>query len=131
MKNIKRKMRLFGASFMVIGLLLGALGSHYFKSILSATALESFEVGLKYLIYQGLGLLLLSGLEFMTQKQKKLLYYLLVGGTLVFSGSIFILSFKSLLPFSVSFLGPLTPIGGTVLIIAWGYAFSVFYTTKN
>lgn len=131
MKNIKRKMRLFGAFFMVIGLLLGALGSHYFKSILSATALESFEVGLKYLIYQGLGLLLLSGLEFRTQKQKKLLYYLLVGGTLVFSGSIFILSFKSLLPFSVSFLGPLTPIGGTVLIIAWGYAFSVFYTTKN
>ena len=116
---------------MVIGLLLGALGSHYFKNILSTNALESFEVGLKYLIYQGLGLLLLSGLEFMTQKQKKLLYYLLVGGTLVFSGSIFILSFKSLLPFSVSFLGPLTPIGGTALIVAWGYAFSVFYTTKN
>ena len=131
MKNIKRKMRLFGAFFMVSGLFLGALGSHYFKSILSTTALESFEVGLKYLIYQGLGLLLLSGLEFRTQKQKKLLYYLLVGGTLVFSGSIFILSFKSLLPFSVSFLGPLTPIGGTALIVAWGYAFSVFYTNKN
>ena len=131
MKNIKRKMRLFGAFFMVFGLLLGALGSHYFKSILSATALESFEVGLKYLIYQGLGLLLLSGLEFITEKQKKILYFLLVGGTLVFSGSIFILSFKSLMPFSVSFLGPMTPIGGTALIVAWCYAFSVFYTTKN
>ena len=128
MKNIKRKMRLFGAFFMVFGLLLGALGSHYFKSILSATALESFEVGLKYLIYQGLGLLLLSGLEFITEKQKKILYFLLVGGTLVFSGSIFILSFKSLMPFSVSFLGPMTPIGGTALIVAWCYAFSVFYT---
>lgn len=116
---------------MLIGLLLGALGSHYFKSILSATALESFEVGLKYLIYQGLALLLLSGLEFITEKQKKILYFLLVGGTLVFSGSIFILSFKSLMPFSVSFLGPMTPIGGTALIVAWCYAFSVFYTTKN
>ena len=116
---------------MLIGLLLGALESHYFKSILSATALESFEVGLKYLIYQGLGLLLLSGLEFITEKQKKILYFLLVGGTLVFSGSIFILSFKSLMPFSVSFLGPMTPIGGTALIVAWCYAFSVFYTTKN
>ncbi|MGA0273842.1 MAG: DUF423 domain-containing protein [Flavobacteriaceae bacterium] len=46
-------------------------------------------------MFQGLGLLLLSGLEFMTEKQKKILYFLLVGGTLVFSGSIFILSFKS------------------------------------
>lgn len=65
---------------MVIGLLLGALRSHYFKSILSATALESFEVGLKYLIYQGLGLLLLSGLEFMTEKQKKNTLFFAGGG---------------------------------------------------
>ena len=131
MKNIKRKIRLFGALFMTFGILLGALGSHYFKSILSESTLASFEVGLRYLLYQGLGLLFLSVIEFNNKKVISRLYYLLVGGTLVFSGSIFILSFKSFMPFSVSFLGPLTPIGGTSLILGWSYAVYIFFTSKD
>ena len=116
---MRKKMRFFGSLFMVFGILLGALGSHYFKKILSAEALDSFEVGLRYLIYHGLSLLLLSGIEFRFKKTKKLVFYLMLWGTLVFSGSIFILSFKVLLPFSVSWLGPITPLGGTSLIVAW------------
>jgi uncharacterized membrane protein YgdD (TMEM256/DUF423 family) len=104
---MKRKMRLFGGLFMVFGILLGALGSHYFKRILSVEALESFEVGLRYLIYHGLALLLLSGISFKSPKEKKRIFYLILWGTLIFSGSIFLLSFKNLIPFSIAFLGPL------------------------
>jgi len=68
---MKVKMRQFGSLFMVIGILLGALGSHYFKSILSLEALTSFEVGVRYLIYHGLGLLLLAGIEMKNPKEKK------------------------------------------------------------
>ena len=68
-------MRLFGGLFMVFGILLGALGSHYFKRILSVEALESFEVGLRYLIYHGLALLLLSGISFKSPKEKKRIFY--------------------------------------------------------
>jgi uncharacterized membrane protein YgdD (TMEM256/DUF423 family) len=116
---MKIKMRLFGSLFMAIGILLGALGSHYLDSVLDPKSLQSFEVGLRYLLYQGLGLLVLSLLDFQNQKTQKYLFYLMAGGTVLFSGSIFILSLRAFVPFSVSFLGPLTPLGGTAMILAW------------
>lgn len=128
---MKRKMRLFGGLFMVFGILLGALGSHYFKRILSVEALESFEVGLRYLIYHGLALLLLSGISFKSPKEKKLIFYLILWGTLIFSGSIFLLSFKNLIPFSIAFLGPITPVGGMALILAWSLTTLSFFKKGN
>ncbi|MDC1216848.1 DUF423 domain-containing protein [Flavobacteriaceae bacterium] len=116
---MKIKMRFFGSLFMVLGMVLGALGSHYLKKILSAEALDSFEVGLRYLIYQGLGLFFLSSIDFTTSKIKKYIFYLILWGTIAFSGSIFILSFKSQFSFSLAWIGPITPLGGTALIIAW------------
>ena len=95
------------------------LGSHYLKKILSAGSLGSFKVGLRYLIYQGLGLLVLSSIDFTTSKIKKYIFNLILWGTLAISGSIFILSFKSQFSFSLAWIGPVTPLGGTALIIAW------------
>ena len=116
---MKIKMRFFGSLFMVLGMVLGALGSHYLKKILSAESLDSFEVGLRYLIYQGLGLFFLSSIDFTTSKKKMYIFYLILWGTIAFSGSIFILSFKSQFSFSLAWIGPITPLGGTALIIAW------------
>ena len=128
---MKRKMRLFGGLFMVFGILFGALGSHYFKRILSIEALESFEVGLRYLIYHGLALLLLSGISFKSPKVKKRIFYLILWGTLIFSGSIFLLSFKNLIPFSIAFLGYITPLGGIALILAWSLIVIAFFKKGN
>ena len=116
---MKTKMRFFGSLFMVLGMLLGAFGSHYLKKILSTESLSSFEVGLRYLIYQGLGLLILSSIDFTTSKIKKYIFHLILWGTIAFSGSIFILSFKSQFSFSLAWIGPITPLAGTALIIAW------------
>jgi uncharacterized membrane protein YgdD (TMEM256/DUF423 family) len=110
---------------------LGALGSHYFKRILSVEALESFEVGLRYLIYHGLALLLLSGISFKSPKVKKRIFYLILWGTLIFSGSIFLLSFKNLIPFSIAFLGYITPLGGIALILAWSLIVIAFFKKGN
>ena len=46
--------------------------------------------------------------------------YFMVFGVLLFSGSIFLLSFKSLIPIKISWMGPLTPLGGFLLIAGWG-----------
>ena len=116
---MKLKMRFFGSLFMTSGIVLGALASHYFKIILSTESLSSFEVGLRYLIYNGLGMLFLSGIDFITPKTKKIVFHLIFWGTIVFSGSIFILSFKSQISFSLEWLGPFTPLGGAAIIIAW------------
>lgn len=116
---MKIKMRFFGSLFITLGIVLGALASHYFKKILNPESLSSFEVGLTYLIYNGLGMLILSGVDFITSKIKKIVFYLIFWGTIFFSGSIFILSFKSLISFSLLWLGPLTPLGGVSFIIGW------------
>ena len=116
---MKIKMRFFGSLFITLGVIFGALASHYFKKILSPESLSSFEVGLTYLIYNGLGMLILSGVDFISFKIKKIVFYLISWGTIVFSGSIFILSFKSQISFSLAWLGPITPLGGASLIIAW------------
>ena len=116
---MKIKMRFFGSLFITLGIIFGALASHYFKKILSPESLSSFEVGLTYLIYNGLGMLILSGVDFISFKIKKIVFYLISWGTIVFSGSIFILSFKSQISFSLAWLGPITPLGGASLIIAW------------
>ena len=116
---MKIKMRFFGSLFITLGIALGALASHYFKKILNSESLSSFEVGLTYLIYNGLGILILSGVDFITSKIKKIVFYLIFWGTIAFSGSIFILSFKSQISFSLAWLGPMTPLGGASLIIGW------------
>ena len=116
---MKIKMRFFGSLFITLGVIFGALASHYFKKILSPESLSNFEVGLTYLIYNGLGMLILSGVDFISFKIKKIVFYLIFWGTIFFSGSIFILSFKSLISFSLVWLGPITPLGGVSFIIGW------------
>jgi uncharacterized membrane protein YgdD (TMEM256/DUF423 family) len=69
---MKVKMRFFGSLFMLLGVLLGAMGSHYVKRILSPESLNSFEVGVRYLIYQGLGMLFPLWDRFSISKNKKI-----------------------------------------------------------
>ena len=117
---MNRKIRLFGSLMMLVGVVLGALGSHVFKSVLPSAALESFHTGLEYLIYHALALLLLSNFEFHSEKRKMRAVYFMVFGVLLLSVSIFLLSFKSLIPINISWMGPLTPLGGFLLIAGWG-----------
>ena len=46
---------------------------------------------------------------------------LILAGVLLFSGSIFLLATKEFHGWPVKYLGPITPIGGLLLISAWGY----------
>ena len=111
---------LFGAIFMFFGVLLGALGSHALAEKLSANSMVSFMVAVRYLIYHGLTLLMLSGLPSISEIVKERVVLLLVTGTVVFSLSILLLSTKSIHGLAVSFLGPITPIGGLILLFGWG-----------
>jgi uncharacterized membrane protein YgdD (TMEM256/DUF423 family) len=88
---------------------------------LSPEQLISFETGVKYQIYHALFLLFLglSGVLLM-DKTKKRLYWLVVLGVILFSGSIYLLTTKNVTGIDFKFLGPITPIGGMLLITAWG-----------
>tara|TARA_B100000989_G_scaffold62255_1_gene42942 strand:+ start:103 stop:471 length:369 start_codon:yes stop_codon:yes gene_type:complete len=108
--------KLFGATFALLSIILGALNSHNFKKLLPETASESIDISLRYMMFHGLALLILSVLSV---EGKKLISFFLITGTLLFSFSISVLSFQSQIGFNLSWLGPITPIGGCLLIFGW------------
>lgn len=111
-----KKTKIFGALFALISVIFGALNSHALKKILPETAIESIDISLRYMMYHGLALLIISILPL---KEKKYIVNLFIIGILLFSFTILILSFQSIINIKVKFLGPLTPIGGSLLILGW------------
>ena len=107
---------ILGASFCLFSVVLGAFTSHYLKNIITDSAIQSFEVGVRYLMYHGLVLMILT--QFYLDINP-LVFQFFVAGTCIFSFSIFLLSIKSLIKINLNWLGPLTPVGGGILIIAW------------
>lgn len=106
----------FGITFSLISVIFGAFGAHLLKKSLPESALQSFEVGIRYMMYHGLVLLILTLIQF---EEKKWVAIFFIIGTLLFSVSIFFLSIQSILKTNLKWLGPVTPIGGTFLIMGW------------
>ncbi|CAM3509593.1 DUF423 domain-containing protein [Sphingobacterium prati] len=102
-----------------LAIILGAFGAHAFKKIISAEKLDSFEVGVRYQMYAAITLLVLGlNLSFGYQSERAA-YYLITSGTLLFSGSIYFLSFAEYWKKNLKFLGPITPLGGLLMIMGW------------
>lgn len=105
---------MYGAVLAGTGIALGAFGAHALKSALSPAMLEVFETGVRYQMYQGLGLLALGAIPLYSRGGRRA-PPLLLAGTLVFSGSLYVLSFSG-----VKWLGAITPIGGLLMLAGWG-----------
>jgi uncharacterized membrane protein YgdD (TMEM256/DUF423 family) len=113
-------LQIWGVLFCGSAVVLGAFGAHLLSDLLSSDALQSFEVGVRYQFFHGLALLYLS----LSQDSKKgmtttALFFTV--GTLLFSISIYLLSLSTMygdtgLP---AILGPVTPMGGVLLILGW------------
>ena len=127
---MNKKIVLTGLAFGILAIILGAFGAHGLKQFLSIEQLSSFEVGVKYLIFHALFLLFVSNTNFVVENEKKVVFYLTLFGTLFFSGSIFLLTTKNLTGIDFNFLGPVTPIGGLLLIAAWFWLFIKILTKK-
>ena len=104
----------------LVGVVLGALGSHALKARLAPEALDSFEVGVRYQMLHALLLLAIEALPIINERFKRIIARLVLSGVLTFSGSIYLLSTRAVSGLDLSFLGPVTPVGGLLLIAAWG-----------
>jgi uncharacterized membrane protein YgdD (TMEM256/DUF423 family) len=80
--------------------------------------LESFETAVRYQFYGALSLLVLSALSDVLLL-KKWIFISLGAGTVLFSGSIYALVSMPSDAALRSVLGPITPVGGTLMIAAW------------
>ena len=108
----------------MVTVILGAFGAHRLKEILSPESLESFETGVRYMMYHVLVVLILNSNNLIDTKQKNRLSALFFMGILFFSGSIFVITLGLVPASSIWFI---TPLGGVLLIIGWALlAFSFF-----
>jgi len=106
--------------FGMTAIILGAFGAHALKKVLTTDELATFEVGVKYQMYHALFLLFIGLTPLLTAKTKKTILALTITGVMLFSGSIYLLSTMSISKINFKTIGFLTPIGGALLIAAWG-----------
>lgn len=109
-----------GAILGMIAIILGAFGAHALKKVLSIEQLATFETGVRYQMYHALFLLFVGLLGMISEKTKKTIYSLVLSGVFLFSGSIYLLATNDLTSFDFKVIGFVTPIGGLLLILAWG-----------
>jgi uncharacterized membrane protein YgdD (TMEM256/DUF423 family) len=112
---MERKVFGFGAVLVGLGVAFGAFGAHALKAMVSPQYLATFETGVRYQMYHGLGLLALAwAIGRWPERRLSLAAWLLVIGTVVFSGSLYALVLTG-----QRWLGAITPLGGMALIAGW------------
>ncbi|MGY8988134.1 MAG: DUF423 domain-containing protein [Flavobacteriales bacterium] len=115
--------------FCVTSVLLGAFGAHLLKDLLTENQIASFQTGIRHQMFHGLSILILSlNKDYFTDKLNIALHLMSVG-VILFSLSIYLLNTQDLFGVSLSFLGPITPLGGLFLIGSWSIL--LFSIKKN
>ena len=109
----------------------GAFGAHGLKDLISIESLQTFETGIRYQMYHAILLLFIGMTELIEQRTKKIIFYLILLGVFLFSGSIYGLATNTLTGFNFKSIGFITPIGGLLLIISWGLLLISFLKVKS
>jgi uncharacterized membrane protein YgdD (TMEM256/DUF423 family) len=104
-----------GAFWAAIGVALGAFGAHALKDeLVAAGQLENWHTAVRYQVWHALALIAYG---IIAERRPLAAYagWAFLVGSFLFSGSIYCLARDVLRPV----MGPLTPIGGALLISAW------------
>jgi uncharacterized membrane protein YgdD (TMEM256/DUF423 family) len=106
---------LIGSLSAFLAVALGAFGAHGLRNRLSPEMLETFQVGVRYHMLHALALLAVAWASTRWEGTPVILAgWLFLAGTLIFSGSLYLLSLTG-----VRWLGSLAPIGGAAFLIGW------------
>lgn len=94
----------------------GAFGAHSLKQRLSAEMLAVYQTGVQYHFYHSLGLIIVGLVLLHIPKSKPVLLsgWLMLGGIILFSTSLYALSLTE-----IRALGAITPLGGIAFLSAW------------
>ncbi|WP_332648770.1 DUF423 domain-containing protein [Lysinibacillus sp. 54212] len=108
---------ILGAVLAFLSVAFGAFGAHALKDKFKEVRYaENWETACRYQMYHGLGLISIGILTEVLGASGALTSatYLMFAGTLIFSGSLYILSLTG-----IRKLGAITPIGGLLMLVAW------------
>jgi len=123
----QRASLLTGALFGLLGVALGAFGAHALKDMLTASGrLDTYELAVRYQFYHTFALLVVGLLQQHTvSKYLNIASLLFLGGTILFSGSLYLLCFSGTTAFAM-----VTPVGGALLIFGWVFLAVGIFTKK-
>ncbi len=123
MNSQRRNYAALAALLMALAVALGALGAHALENLLDRSSLQSFRTAVRYQAWHCLGLLAVQLLpeKALREARRRWISRLFILGIFFFSFSIYLLSCSGLLGIDAlrPVLGPITPIGGLLLISAW------------
>jgi uncharacterized membrane protein YgdD (TMEM256/DUF423 family) len=99
-----------------VGVALGAFAAHALRGRLAPEHLVTFETGVRYQLLHALALLIvgLATIALPASRLPVLAGWLFVAGTVLFSGSLYLLVFTRKRRW-----GAATPLGGLAFIVAW------------
>ncbi|MEJ6799797.1 MAG: DUF423 domain-containing protein [Crocinitomicaceae bacterium] len=116
---MNKKIVVTGAVLILIGIILGAFGAHSLKKVVDSSQVLSFETGVRYQIYHGFALIILGvNADRLLINSKWVIRFILLG-VAVFSLSIYLMVMQGPMGLSLKFLGPITPIGGLLMVLGW------------
>jgi uncharacterized membrane protein YgdD (TMEM256/DUF423 family) len=109
------------AILAMISVLLGASGAHTLKKFLSKEVLEIFDTAVRYQFYHTIGIFLAAILyKDFVGKWMKIAGYSFLLGILLFSGSLYLLTYaKDTMNENLYWIGRITPLGGTCFLWGW------------
>jgi uncharacterized membrane protein YgdD (TMEM256/DUF423 family) len=110
-----RVFSLLGAISGFLAVAAGAFGAHALRARLGADLLATFETGVRYQMYHALALMAAAWLTTRTTAPQAVWAgWLFLGGTVVFSGSLYVLVLSG-----HRWLGAITPLGGLAFLGGW------------
>ncbi|MFC0820724.1 DUF423 domain-containing protein [Moraxella marmotae] len=99
---------------LAIGVALGAFGAHGLKHFADPYAIDIWQKATLYLFVHALGLLAIGVLHAVSRHRLHLCAALMQAGIVIFGGSLYAIALGA-----PKWLGAITPIGGTLFILAW------------
>jgi uncharacterized membrane protein YgdD (TMEM256/DUF423 family) len=112
-----KRLLIFASLNGAFAVILGAFGAHGLKGKITTSLLAAFQTGTDYHMMHVLALMGLALLMLRLKAVSRWLTataYLWMLGMLIFSGSLYGLALGG-----PSWLGPVTPVGGSLLILGW------------
>lgn len=117
----------YAALLLMTGVAAGAFGAHAIRNSVSPQLLSTWNTAVLYQLVHGLGMLI-TALLYTSLKHGllRLACYVMLAGTLLFSGSLYMLVLSGTFWF-----GFITPFGGILFLVAWLLVAMAAWMTKS
>ncbi len=120
--NMTRRFLLMACLFGTFAVILGAFGAHILKQVLTESDLKIYKTGVEYQFYHTFALFMAAMLNrYASKKWTNIASWLFVIGIIFFSGSLYFLAVATAFELEAlkPLFGPVTPLGGLLLICGW------------